>query len=319
MVQITPRHVTFIPPARATHLIGDFSDWDKKPIRLAGPISLEFPPRAYLEYAFLDASGTPFADPDNPHKAQNPWWNYPRAVVLPGFVEPAALLPSQSVNVQRHRLESKVFGRARRYYVYEPSKPAEATVYVQDGVAYYRTAKLAEVAQALCEQKRIKPLRLVFLEPEDRRVEYWLNPQYEAFVLEEVIPAVEGQYGSTPERGLWGASLGGVVSAWLALRHPNLFSKVVTQSSCLTLEPGGTDSYTGPEWLTQQYAATERLPLRLYCQTGQIEWLLAPNRRFAAMLADKGYPHAYVEHPSGHNWMTWRLGVVGALGYLFGS
>jgi enterochelin esterase-like enzyme len=36
-------------------------------------------------------------------------------------------------------------------------------------------------------------------------------------------------------------------------------------------------------------------------QTGQIEWLLAPNRRFAAVLADKGYCHIYEELPSGHN------------------
>ena len=183
MVEVKGRYVTFTPPSQATHLIGDFSDWDKKPIPISGPISLEFPPGAYLEYAFQDASGTPFPDPDNPHKAQNPWWSYPRAVELPGFREQAAPLPSQSVNVHRHRLESKVFGSGRRYHVYEPSKPARVTLYVHDGVAYYRTAKLADIAEALCEQNLIEPVRLVFLEPEDRRVEYWLNPRYETYIL----------------------------------------------------------------------------------------------------------------------------------------
>jgi enterochelin esterase family protein len=318
MVSIHSRCVTFTKPAGAVHLVGDFTDWDKKPIAIKEPLTLEFPPGAYLEYAFLDASGTPFADPDNPHQANNPWWSYPRAVELPGFKAAALPMPSKAAQVHRHRLESRAFGAARRYYVYEPSQPAQATLYVQDGVAYYRTARLAETAEALCEQNQIRPLRLVFLEPQDRRVEYWFNPRYEAFVLEEILPAVERQYGPTPERGLWGASLGGVVSAWLALRHPQVFSLVITQSACLTLEPGGSDSYTGPEWLTAQYMAAQRLPLRLYCETGQIEWLLAPNRRFVAMLADKGYAHAYFERPSGHNWMTWRQGLEPALRYMFG-
>src|SRR5450759_939836 len=64
-------------------------------------------------------------------------------------------------------------------------------------------------------------------------------------------------------------------------------------------------------------ATSEQRPLRFYVQTGQIEWLLAPNRRFAAMLADKAYPHCYQEQPSGHNWATWEQGLAPGLMYLF--
>ncbi|WP_297852594.1 alpha/beta fold hydrolase [Meiothermus sp.] len=319
MVEVHHRSVTFYPPARARFLVGDFTDWDKRPIPIEKPLTLEFPPGAYIEYAFLDENREPFPDPDNPHKAQNPWWSYPRAVELPGFHYASPPQPSRPVEVHRHRLESRAFGAPRRYYVYNPQEPAQATLYVHDGVAYYRTARLAEVAQGLLEQGQITPVRIVFVEPEDRRREYWFSHAYEQHVLNEVIPAVEAHYGPTPERGLLGASLGGLVSSWLALRHPELFQKVATQSACLTASPQGGDSYTDPEWLTEQYQASETLPLRFYCETGQIEWLLAPNRRFAAMLADKGYPHLYQERPSGHNWMTWRQGLAPALLYLFGS
>lgn len=319
MVEVHPRSVSFYPPENARFLVGDFTDWDKKPIPISGPLTLEFPAGAYLEYAFLDAQRQPFPDPDNPHKAQNPWWSYPRAIELPGFGYISPHEPSQSAEVHRHRLESKVFGVARRYYVYEPSKTPVATLYIHDGVAYYRTAKFNEVAQGLLETGEIHPVRMVFIEPEDRRSEYWLNERYESFVLEEILPTVESHYGQTAERGLWGASLGGVVSSWMAWRNPALFQKVGTQSACLTLEPGGNDSYTGPEWLTQQYTNSSKLPLRFYCETGQIEWLLAANRRFAGMLAEKGYSHAYLERPSGHNWMTWRQGLAGGLRYLFGT
>jgi predicted alpha/beta superfamily hydrolase len=46
--------------------------------------------------------------------------------------------------------------------------------------------------------------------------DYWFNQKYEALLLEEILPEVDHRYGSTPERGLWGASMGGLVSAWLA-------------------------------------------------------------------------------------------------------
>ena len=318
MVEVHNRHVTFHPPAAARFLVGDFTDWNRRPIPIEKPLTLEFPAGAYVEYAFLDEKQQPFPDPDNPHKAQNPWWSYPRAIELPGFHYTPPPQPSRTVTVHRHRLESRAFGSTRRYYVDNPTQPAQATLYVHDGVAYYRTAKLAEVAQGLLEQGEIRPVRIVFIEPEDRRKEYWFNEAYEQHLLGEIIPAVEAHYGPTPEKALMGASLGGLVSSWLALRHPEVFRKVATQSACLTASPQGGDSFTDPEWLTEQYRAAPTLPLRFYCETGQIEWLLAPNRRFAALLADKGYPHAYLERPSGHNWMTWRQGLAPALRYLFG-
>ena len=45
---------------------------------------------------------------------------------------------------------------------------------------------------------------------------------------------------------------------------------------------------------------------------------LAPNRRFAAVLADRGYQHCYHEHPSGHNWTTWEQGLERGLAWLVG-
>ncbi len=109
-----------------------------------------------------------------------------------------------------------------------------------------------------------------------------------------------------------------MVSAWLAWRNPQLFTKVGSQSGCFTADPQGGDEYHDPEWLTEQFAVTERRPVRFYLDTGQIEWLLAPNRRFAAMLVDKGYLHDYQERPGGHNWATWEQGLETGLKYLFG-
>jgi enterochelin esterase family protein len=54
MIEIHSRSATFIPPSSAAYLIGDFTDWDETPLPITGPITLEFPQGAYVEYAFLD-------------------------------------------------------------------------------------------------------------------------------------------------------------------------------------------------------------------------------------------------------------------------
>jgi len=318
MIEIRDRFVMFIPPKEAAYLMGDFTDWDERPLPIREPVTIEFPRGAYIEYAFLDTNMQPLADLTNPERPKNPWYDYHRSITLPHnrFQVPPRPKTFHG-SVCRYTIESRVFADQRTYYVYEPVHSPSATLFVHDGEAFYLKLQFHQVAEALIEQELIKPVRLVFIEPHIRESEYWFNERYEAFLLEEILPGVDRHYSPTVERGLWGASLGGLVSAWLAWKNPQIFSKVGSQSGCFTAHPEGGDEYHDPEWLTVQFAETPCRPLRLYVETGQIEWLLAPNRRFAAMLADKAYPHTYQERPSGHNWATWEQGLAQGLLYLF--
>lgn len=49
MILIQPRTVTFSPPEQAVSLMGDFTDWDERPLPINGPLTLEFPEGAYKE------------------------------------------------------------------------------------------------------------------------------------------------------------------------------------------------------------------------------------------------------------------------------
>ena len=320
MVEIEGRFVTFTPPRDAAYLMGDFTDWDEESLPIEGSVTIEFPPGAYIEYAYLDANKQPLADPMNHEKPENPWHDFDRSLTLPHnhFQTP----PRPQIfrgNIHEHTIDSQVFEQRWTYYVYEPPSHPSATLFVHDGEAFYRKLRFHEVAEALTEQGLIRPVRLVMIEPHDRMSDYWFNERYETLLLHEILPEVDQRYGATAERGLWGASLGGLVSAWLAWRNPDLFTKVGSQSGCFTAHPEGGDEYHDPEWFTEQFAATPRQPLRFYLQTGQMEWLLAPNRRFAGVLVDKGYPHNYQELPSGHNWATWEQGLEPGLTFLFGE
>lgn len=326
-VEARGTRVRFTAPDGARALVGDFTGWKDSPIptRPGETVELEFPTGAFVEYGFLDETGEPFADPANPVRTENPWWSYPRAVVLRGYAPHPLrerLEGAPTGTAQRLTWEGRVFPGTRRAYAYLPAGydagREHPVLFVQDGVAYYRTAKLGTVMDNLVHLGRAQPAILVFLEPADRTREYALNDAYLEFLLEEAVPQTEARFNAAPDpsrRGLWGASLGGLISMYAALRHPDRFGLVVAQSGAYQALPNAYER-RGPEWLIERYAQSPRHDLRVSLECGQLEWLLGSNRRMAAVLFDKGYSHRYEERASGHNWVTWRDGLADSLEFV---
>ncbi|THF88029.1 esterase family protein [Deinococcus sp. KSM4-11] len=334
-VSVSGQHVTFSPPAGAVGLIGDMTDWRKRePIPVAGgePVVLSLPRGAWVEYAWVDGAGEAFADPDNPQKSLNPWWTYPRAAVVGAYARhPLWLGDDAAQKGTAHRLSwpGEVFPGTRRAIVYTPHghDPAAPTpvYYVQDGVAFYRTGRLAEVMDRAVERGLVSGAVLVFVEPGDRNEEYYLNDRYLDFLTGEVLPRVEGVHVTPSQRGLWGASLGGLISLHLGSAHPELFSHVASHSGAFIARPDARDASgvinttTAGEWLLDCLTATPPTHLKTSLDTGTLEWLVGPNRRMAALFADAGLEHQYREYPSGHNWVTWQGALPEALLYLQGQ
>lgn len=336
-VSVSGTRATFTPPQGAVALLGDFTDWTKRPaipVQADQPVVLELPRDSWTEYAWQDASGQPFADPDNDQRSLNPWWPYPRAVQVGTYARhPLWDLPEPAQKGTAHRLawEGQVFGGKRRGYVYTPpghqASQRAPVYYVQDGVAFYRTGRLSELLDRALAAGRISPAVLVFVEPGERNEEYYLNDRYLDFLTQEVVPLVEGPLTAVPhaaERGLWGASLGGLISLYLGLRHPELFGRVVAHSGAFIAHPdaaagGNINTTTAGEWLLEQVRATPPAHLRLSLDTGTQEWLCGPNRRMAGLLHDLRLPHQYREYASGHNWVTWRSALPEALLYMQGQ
>lgn len=341
-VSVSGTTVTFTPPAGATGLIGDFTDWYKRsalPTR-GEAVTLTLPRGAWVEYAWIDDAGEAFADPDNPQKSLNPWWNYPRAVQVGEY--PFHLLwggqfwQAEQTDIPRGKAErlaweGQVFAGKRRGYIYTPPDyTPERTFpvyYIQDGVAFYRTGKLTDLLEKALYQGLIESAVLVFVEPLERNEEYYLNDHYYEFLMTEVLPQVEGTYSVSREasgRGLWGASLGGLISLYTAWQHPETFGRVVSHSGCFIAEPEGRqgstiNTTTAREWLREQLPSRPPTSLNISLDTGVLEWLTAPNRRMAATLQDLCVTHQYREYPSGHNWVSWKNALAEALLYMQGK
>ncbi len=131
-----------------------------------------------------------------------------------------------------------------------------------------------------------------------------------------------------------GASLGGLAAALAALRHPEVFGNVLSQSGSFYWGPETGPFYWGPndgvefEWLTRQFVTSPRLPLRFYLEVGLLERdprgvngpsMVLANRHFRDVLQAKGYAVHYAEFNGGHECLCWQGTLDDGLLFLMGN
>jgi enterochelin esterase-like enzyme len=319
--------VELIPPAWATHLLSDLTDWQRGPLPVSELAPFDIPDDAYFEYAWQDADGERRPDPDNANPRLNPWWDFasnlqgpdyrPDRWVVPDGVRPRGRL-------LRMEVSSEILNLNRHVLVYSPAGMAESELPVilfQDGKAYYGWGRVSQVLDRMMEQGECGPAHLVFVPPGQRTVEYAFNPAYRKFLLEEVLPAVEARIKCDGRRVAWGASLGGLLSSHLAWERPDLFQKVVAQSGAFLFSPDmdKTNPFAGGEWLREK-VLTEDIPsLQWHLDCGTLEWLLASNENLADALRGRGAQVGFRTRSAGHNWINWRNGLFDGLRFALGQ
>lgn len=105
--------------------------------------------------------------------------------------------------------------------------------------------RVGETATALVEARRIPPLIVVGIDntgprrldeytpTHDRRRGGGDADAYGKLIVEELKPFIDREYRTQPDQastGIGGSSLGGLVSLYLALKHPEVFSRVAVLS-----------------------------------------------------------------------------------------
>jgi enterochelin esterase-like enzyme len=112
-----------------------------------------------------------------------------------------------------------------------------------------------------------------------------------------------------------------LISAYAALRRPDVFGKVISQSGSFQFK-NQNDADRGPEWLIRQFAALPKSNVFFHLDVGQMEdrpegndgtTLLASNRHLRDVLKARGYGVHYVEVYSDHDPVHWRRTLPDAL------
>lgn len=302
-------------------------------------LQVELPHRARVEYKLEVTRRGQRAwvrDRLNPHRAFDPFGSN-SVCPMPGYVAPAWAEPDPTCRHGRlthFDLESAVWGDTRRVQVYLPSEHRPEKRYplliCHDGSDYLRFAALQTVLDNLIGRHEVKPIIVALVDGGNRNVEYGAHKDHPRFIVDEVLPAIEARYGILPspeDRGLMGASFGGVASLWTAWSRPGVFGRLLLQSGSFAFTDVGHHG-RGPLWdpvvafinslrrdLERPFAPID--DPRVFMSCGVFESLIHYNRTLAPAFERTGIPLRFVESQDGHNWICWRDRLRDALTWLF--
>jgi enterochelin esterase family protein len=239
--------------------------------------------------------------------------------------------------VEQLTLDSKLLGDARYVWIYTPPgydtlaprAPGLPLLLTFDGGEFVESVPVPTILDNLVAAKRIRPMIGVFVgSAENRRdEELAANPRYADFVATELVPWVRSRVrvSSSPnDNVIAGSSLGGLAAAFVALRHPELFGNVLSQSGAFMFSPSDDPK---PERLARDLAAAPRSNVAFYLEAGIYETgrfekgvdLLSANRHLRDALRAKGYRVTYDEFAGGHSDLNWRSGFPKGLLALVGQ
>jgi Enterochelin esterase and related enzymes len=263
----------------------------------------KFPSDTRVEYKYT-INGKWELDLLNPNKMDNGVGGENNVLEMPSY-RPNGTFGGVGLWADVFDISSQNFG-TRKISVYLPKKYATSSerfgcIYIQDGNDYAMRAHASQTYEALAAAGRVKPFILVFIDPRDRMKEYWANDQWADFVANEVVPEIDKRYRTVANRdgrALLGASLGGITSLHIGLRHPDKFSRLGGQSSSF--------------WVDNERVVKElekidsaKTKFKFYLDDGTFEGV-DDTRRVNIMLRGKGYAVTYIEGATGHNWTAWR-------------
>jgi len=204
-----------------------------------------------------------------------------------------------------------------------------------DGGVYIDAIPLPAMLDSLVAAKSIHPTLALLIDDgssAERLADLANHERFARFVGDELIPWLRGRWRVTREARkttITGSSAGGLAAAYLALKRPDLFGKVLSQSGAFWRGNEGTNG--GPyEWLTAQYKQAPKMPIRFFLDVGSTETqgaiggtapsILEANRRFRDVLFKKGYAVDYFEVPGGlHAPDSWRRRLPNGLVRLLSS
>jgi enterochelin esterase family protein len=233
--------------------------------------------------------------------------------------------PAQKGRLRAHRgVSATKLADTRDVFVYLPPRyddgscaPLPELVF-HDGNESLTRGDFAGAADAFYQQTPAAQAVLVFVALPNQNVrmdQYTFGtqtakaPLYKDFLVDDLAPSLAKQYrlcGNPGATGVSGASLGGLVSTWLAFERSDVWGYVGGQSSSFF--------WQNDAMITRAQNST-KLPIRFYLDHGCPNDNCASNRDMVAALKAKGYDVTHVEEPNGqHDWAYWKKRLPGVLG-----
>jgi enterochelin esterase family protein len=295
---------------------------------------LDVPKRARVEYKLVvKRAGQEkwTRDPRNPRRAYDPFGSN-SVCHAPSYHEPDWVHPDPTA--RRGTLVGGVipktrFGDDRPVQIYVPAEARPGKRYplliVHDGADFLHYGTMKTVLDNLIHRHEVAPLLVCFTSGGSRNVEYAANATHADFLRFDLLPWLEAHYPVLPgveHRGLMGASFGGVASLFAAVRHPDVWGRLLLQSGSFAFTDIG-DHDRGVLWdpivkfVNGFREESAPLHARVYQSCGTFESLIYYNRSLVPLFQKCAEAHMFNEAPDGHNWINWRDRLREGLTFLF--
>ncbi|HEX2571210.1 MAG TPA: alpha/beta hydrolase-fold protein [Polyangia bacterium] len=220
--------------------------------------------------------------------------------------------------VEERRVHSALYQRDRRVWVYTPpgydpnAQPGYPMIVSFDGEEYLEDIPLPKTLDSLLAAGKLPAFVAVLVDNNvDRIGDLGNRAQFADFLGNELVPWVRQHWNVTqdPHRVIvTGSSAGGLASAYVAYKRPDLFGNVLSQSGAFWRGPeGSAEPY---EWLAKAFAASRKLDIRFHLEVGALETrhvlgsgpvFIEAHRRFRDALLAKGYVVSYAEVQGGNH------------------
>lgn len=238
---------------------------------------------------------------------------------------------SASLELREYTIHSTVLAKEpdRKLWIY--TTPGEIRhpnlLVLLDAEMYMKAVPAPLMLGSLYSAGKIGPTIAVFV---DSGSDTWLSDHYfddayVRFLADEVVPWVESQYhfkAGHKHTIIGGESIEGMTAAFAALRRPDVFGGVISQSGSFWINNHDADNGE-PEWLARQFARGDRLDVFFCLDAGRMEFvrndgdrifpqfvpgvtnLLASTRHLRDVLVAKGYRLYYSETYGDHEPLRW--------------
>lgn len=249
--------------------------------------------------------------PDAPRQP----WNIPRKGVKKG-------------KTKMYQYRSDILKTEHYITVYTPpnydenGKPYNVLL-LFDGWSYYNFAEISTVFDNLNHVNRIPPYVVVMHTNENQNIrdsELPCNQSFQKFLTSELMPWIHKKFNisdSPEETVVAGSCFGGIAAAYAALKAPQRFGKVISQSGSFWWPGKGQD--IAEDFLIGNYEQSVKLPIQFSIEIGSLETAsldydpMTAHRKFRDILLNKEYKVDYEEYIGGHDMVCWRGTFVNRL------
>ena len=258
------------------------------------------------------------ADPLNPHlfPTGQSFVELPEAPAQ----ELVARSPLRMGEVRQEVFHSALLNNDRRLWVYTPpgfdaTRGEYPLAIVFDGLGYTQWVPVPHILDNLIADGRIRPMVAVMVGGAAGDRDTMCTAPFADFVATELVPWMRERVRATRAARrtvIAGSSVGGLTATCAALRHPEVFGNVLSQSGSYWWAPAGDPA---AEWVKRQMTTAARLPLRFYMEVGlmEISDQLNTNRALHEVLRTRGYDVTYREFNGNHTYLQWRGSFGSAL------